>query len=130
MSVASKPSISGYDTLAQRFSSYSEPLNLADIRGPEPIGPVRLRERELEHEISWIFDIGYLARATEDDAKRKVDTLYGYLYARKRYVIVPCVISNGEMACWVHCVLTSGIRGNYLSKKVNAPTYAENILSC
>jgi len=79
----------------------------------------------METEISWIFGIEYLARATEDDAERKVDELYGYLYARRR-LIVPCVISNGKMAYWVHCIVVPGDRDNYLSKKVNAPTYAEN----
>lgn len=84
----------------------------------------------METEISGIFGIEYLARATEDDAERKVDELYGYLCTWRRRLIVPCVISNGKMSYWVHCVVIPGTDGNYLSKKVNAPTYAENILSC
>lgn len=123
-------SISGYDTLAQRFSSYSKPLSFTDIEGFDHPGNMGPTEREMETEISWIFGIEYLARATEDDAERKVDELYGYLCTWRRRLIVPCVISNGKMACWVHCIVIPGAHRYCLSKKANAPTYAENILSC
>jgi hypothetical protein len=80
-SAACKPPISGYDTLARRFSSYSKPLSLTDIRGLVDISYMGITEREMETEISWIFGTEYLARATEDDAERKVDKLYGLLDA-------------------------------------------------
>jgi hypothetical protein len=83
----------------------------------------------METKRSWMFDIEHLARATEEDAERKVDELYGILDARG-CLTVPCVISNGKMACWVHCNVHPGADGNYLSEKVNAPSYAETILSC
>ena len=73
--------ISGYDTLAQRVSSYSRPLSSTDRQGLDHISNVGLTERIMETEISWILGIEYLKRATEDDAERKVDELYGYLYA-------------------------------------------------
>jgi hypothetical protein len=130
MSAASQPPISGYDALAQRFSSYSKPPDYTDIQRLGHNYNVGPTEREMETEISWIFGIEYLARATEDDAERKVDKLYGYMNTERRRLIVPCVISNGKMACWVHCIVIPGAYGNYLSGKVNAPTYAENILSC
>ena len=126
MSAGSKPQISGYDTLAQRFSSYSKPLSLTDHHG---LGHLGFTEEIVEAEFSWIFGIEHLARATEDDAERKVDELYGYLYAGRR-LIVPCVISNGKMACWVYCIVDPKAHSNYLSAKVNASTFAENILSC
>jgi hypothetical protein len=128
MSAACKAPISGYDTLAQRFSSYSKPLSFTDMQGFDHDSNVGPTEREMETEISWIFGIEYLARATEDDAERKIDELYGHLDNGRRRLIVPCVISNGKMACWVHCIVIPGAHGNYLSKKVNAPIYAENIL--
>ena len=99
MSAACKAPISGYDTLAERFSSYSKPLSFTDMQGFDHHGNVGPTEREMETEVSWIFGIEYLARATEDDAERKIDELYGHLDNGRRRLIVPCVISNGKMAC-------------------------------
>ena len=74
--------------------------------------------------------IDYLAKATEDGAKREVDAINGYLYGEGRRAMVPCVVSNGNKAYWVHFLVDTGAPVTFLSEKVNAPTYAESILSC
>lgn len=122
--------ISGYDTIAQRFSSYSKPLNLIGIRFPSEPTYLGITDEILERDMSWLFGIEYLAMATEDDAERKVDEIYGYLHDNGRHLIVPCVVSNGKMACWVYFLVATVSSKTFLSKKVNAPTYVESILSC
>ena len=137
---------SGYDTLARRFSSYPQPLNLfalpswqkatdykeyVDIHDLSDISDLELsnydvlitdlNEKTLRSEISKVFGIDYLAKATEDDAKREVDAINGYLYGDGRRPMVPCVVSNGNKAYWVHFLVGTGAPGTFVSKKVNAP---------
>jgi hypothetical protein len=137
------------------FSSYPKSLNLfalgsrqkathshgyVDIHDPRDISDLELNnydvlitdisENTLRTEISRVFGIDYLAKATEDDAKREVDAINGYLYGDGRRAMVPCVVSNGNKAYWVHFLVRTGAPATFLSKKVNAPTYAESILSC
>jgi len=38
-------------------------------------------EKTLQTEISRVFGIDYLAEATQDDAKREIDVIKGYVYA-------------------------------------------------
>jgi hypothetical protein len=59
-------------------------------------------EETLRNEISRLFGIDYLAKATEDDARRDIDAINGYLYGEGRRAMVPCVVSNGNKAHWVH----------------------------
>jgi len=89
-----------------------------------------VNEETLRTEISKVFGIDYLAKATEDDAKREVDVMNGYLYGEGRHAMFPCVVSNGNKAYWVHFIVDIGAPTTFLSKKVNAPTYAQSILSC
>jgi hypothetical protein len=145
----------GYDTLARRFSSYPKPLNLfavpswqkatnsseyVDIHELHDIidlGPINyddpipdINEKTLRTEISQVFGIDYLAKATEDDAKREIDAIEGYLYGDGRRAMVPCVVGHGNKAYWVHFIVATGAPATFLSEKVNAPTHAESILSC
>jgi hypothetical protein len=145
----------GYYTLARHFSSYSNPLKLialsswqnardssdfVDIHDIRDISDLELNkydvlitdidEKTLRGEISQLFGIEYLAKATEEDARRDIDTINGYLYGEWRRAIVPCVVSNGNKAYWVHFVVDTGAPITFLSEKVHAPTYAESILSC
>ena len=147
--------ISGYDTLARRFSSYPKPLNLfalpswqkavgsgeyVDIHDLGDISDLKLNnydvlvtdinEKTLRTEISKVFGIDYLGKATEDDAKREVDAINGYLYGDGRRPMVPCVVSKGNKARWVHFLVDTGAPGTFLSEKVNTPTYIEGMLSC
>jgi hypothetical protein len=89
-----------------------------------------MNEKTLRTEISKVFGIDYLAKATEDDVKREVDVINGYLYGDGRRAMVPCVVSNGNKACWVHFIVETGAPGTFLSEKVNTPTYIESMLSC
>jgi hypothetical protein len=84
-----------YDTLARRFSSYPTPVNLyalqswQKVKGPSEYVDIHelrdisdldpkafdvlitdVNEEILQTEISKVFGIDYLAKATEDDAKR------------------------------------------------------------
>jgi hypothetical protein len=111
--------ISGYDTLARRSSSYPKPLNLfalpswqgatgsreyVDLHDLSNIDNLRpnnydvlvtgINEKTLRTEISKVFGIDYLAKATGDDVKREVDVINGYLYGDGRCVMVPRVVSN------------------------------------
>jgi hypothetical protein len=87
-------------------------------------------EEILRNEISRYFGIDYLAKATEDDARRDIDAINGYLYGEGRRAMVPCVVSNGNKAHWVHFVVGTCAPATFLSEKVHGPTYAESILSC
>ena len=146
---------SGYDTLARPFSSYPNPLKLSalgswqkatdsseyiDIHDLRSISGLALNgydvlitdisENTLRTEISKSFGIDYLAKATEHDAKREIDTIDGYLYGEGYRAMVPCVVSSRNKAYWVHFFVDTGAPATFLSEKVNAPTYAESILSC
>jgi hypothetical protein len=81
-------------------------------------------EKILRTEISRVLGIDYLAKAT-DDANRDVDAINGYLYGDARRPLVPCVVSNANKAYWVHFIVDTGSPATFLSKTVNAPTYAE-----
>jgi hypothetical protein len=87
-------------------------------------------EETLRNEISRHFGIDYLAKATEDDARRDIDAINGYLYGEGRRAMVPCVVSNGNKAHWVHFVVGTCAPATFLSEKVHGSTYAESILSC
>ncbi|KIX03490.1 uncharacterized protein Z518_07043 [Rhinocladiella mackenziei CBS 650.93] len=135
---------SGYDILAQRFSSYPNPVNLyalpswkktahpggyVDIHDPGEISDLKVNnydvlitditENTLRTEISNVFGIDYLAKATENDAKRKIDIVSGYLYGEARRAMVPCVVHNGENdeGYWVHFLVDTGSPATFLSKK-------------
>ena len=147
--------ISGYDTLARRFSAYPSLLKLSaqgswqkvtdsseyvDIHDLYNISELELdnydvlikdiNEDTLRTDISKAFGIAYLTKATEDDVKRKIDAINGYLYGEGRRAIVPCDVNNGDKAYWVYFLVDAGAPVSFLSEKVNAPTYAESILSC
>jgi hypothetical protein len=147
--------ISRYDALAQRFSSYPKPLNLfalpswqkatgsrehVDIHDLSNISDLELNnydvlvtginEKTLRTEISKVFGIDYLAKATGDEVKREVDVINGYLYGDGLCAMVPCVVSNDNKAYWVHFLVDTGAPGTFLSEKVNTPTYIESMLSC
>jgi hypothetical protein len=145
---------SGYDALARCFSAYPKPVNLfalkswqkatnsseyVDIHELRDISNLELNnydvlitdvtEKTLRTEISKVFGIDYLAKATEEDAKREVDAINGCLYGDGRRAMVPCVVSNGNKAYWVHFFVDTGAPTTFLSEKVNAPTFAESIFS-
>jgi hypothetical protein len=65
----------------------------------------------------------YLAKATEDDAKREVDAINCYLYGDGRRAMVPSFHVSLAMAIRL-------IGYIFLCVLVHAPTYAESILSC
>jgi hypothetical protein len=89
-----------------------------------------VNEKTLQTEVSKVFGIDYLAKASEDDAKRVVDTIDGYLYGEGRRAMVPCVIRNGDKAYWVHFLVGNGSPWTFVSENVNNLTYTEIILSC
>ena len=115
--------------------NYVDIHELRDISDLEPnnfdILMTDVNEKTLQTEISRVFGIDYLAEATEDDAMREVDAIDGYLYGDGRRAMVPCVVSNGDgdKAYWVHFLVSTGSPATFISKKVNAPTYAESILA-
>lgn len=88
---------------------------------------VDITEIEMETEISLIFGIEHLAVATKDDAQRKVDEINGYFYGRRGHLKVPCIVIYGKLACWVYFIVIPSAYVNFLSKKVNAPIYAESM---
>ena len=140
-----------YDGLARRFSSYPSPLKLSapgswqkatdssgyvDIHDIQSISDLELNnydvlimdlnETALRTEVSKVFSIDYLAKATEDDAKREVDIINGYLYGAGRRAMVPCVVSYGNKAYWVHFLVDTSAPATFLSEKVHTPTDAES----
>jgi hypothetical protein len=140
-----------YDGLARRFSSYPNPVNLSALsswqKAADSCGYVDIHDicdvsdlelnnydvlvtdinkKTLRTEASKVFGIDYLAKATEDDAKREVDVITGYLYGEGRRAMVPCVVSNGNKAYWVHFLVGTSAPATFLSEKVHTPTDAEN----
>jgi hypothetical protein len=83
----------------------------------------------LKTEISKIFGIDYFAEATENDAKREVDVVDGYLYGEGRLAMVPLVVSNRSKAYWVYFIVDGGAPATYLSKKVSTLIYAMSMLT-
>jgi len=139
----SEPPSPSYGALARRFSSYPAPLNhhavkswqkagnsggyvdvheLCDISDIDPnkfdVLITDVNEKTLRTEVSKVFGIDYLAKATEEDAKRKVDVISGYLYGDGRRPMVPCVVSNADKAYWVHFIVDTGSPATFLSEKV------------
>ena len=133
---------SGYDT--RRFSSYPSPLKLSalvsrqkatdsseyvDIHDLRSISGLELynydvlitdvNENALRTDVSKFFGIDYLAKATEDDVKRKVDVINGFLYGEGRRAMVPFVVNRGDHAYWVHFIVDTGAPVTFLSEKVN-----------
>ena len=121
----------------QKATNSSEYVNIHELRDIIDLGPINyddlipdINEKTLRTEISQVFGIDYLAKASEDDAKREIDAIDGYLCSDGGRAMVPCVVSNGNNAYWVHFIMATGAPATFLSEKVNAPTHAESILSC
>ena len=135
---------SGYDTLARRSSSYPSPLKLSTLgsrqHGTDSSGYVDihdfqsisglemynydvlitdLNEAALRTDVSKFFGIDYLAKVTEDDAKRKIGVVNGFLYGEGRRAMVPFVVSRGDHAYWVHFIVDTGVPFTFLSEKVS-----------
>ncbi|KIX01840.1 uncharacterized protein Z518_09567 [Rhinocladiella mackenziei CBS 650.93] len=77
-----------------------------------------LNDQKLRTEISKVLGIDYLAEAAEDDARREVGAIDGYLYGDARRPMVPCVVCNGGKPYWVHFFVRAGAPVTYLSKRV------------
>jgi hypothetical protein len=131
---------SGYDTLTQHFSPKATDSNgYVDIHDLDNAGDLELNnydvritdinERTLRTEISKALGIDYLAKATEADAKREIDAISGYLYGEGHRAMVPCVVSNGNKAYWVHFLVDTGAPITFLSEKVNPPPPMRRVCS-
>ena len=115
----------------------SQYIDIHDLRDISDIGLDNydvlisdIDEKVLRNEVSRLFGIDYLAKATEDDAKRDINAVNGYLYGQARRLIVPFVVRNGDESYWVHFIVDIGAPVSFLSEKVHAPTYIESMLSC
>ncbi len=137
-----------YDTVAQRFSSYPNPLaffarkrqeeardrgefvDIHDIGGVDPkdfdVLITDIDDEKLRSEIAEVMGIQYLAKATEADANTVVEIGRGYIFGRNIRTIFPCVVSHDGKAHWVFFIVASGVPLTYLSVQVSAPTYRKN----
>ena len=104
----------GYDSLARRFSSYPSPLKLS-----------ALGSWQKATDSSEYVDIRDL-QSISDPELNNDDVLIGYLYGAGRRAMVPCVVSYGNKAYWVHFLVGTGAPATFLSEKVHTPTDVES----
>jgi hypothetical protein len=137
-----------YATITQRFSSLPNPLTFfekerakeaiergefTDIHDAEVVDPkdydvlvTDITDKKLRPEIAKLAGIAYLEKATKDDANKKVDIGYGFLYGSKFRPIFPCVLSFRDKAHWVFFLVDSGAPVTYLSSQASVATYRKN----
>lgn len=137
-----------YDIIARNLASYPVHLNIiadkkrqqarheefVDIHDIDAIKPedydvliTDVDEGKLQSEIAEGLGINYLGVATGDDAATKAEYIDGYLYGYRRQPVLPCVVRNGNQACWVIFIVDTGAPATYLSPHVSDPTYRKHI---
>lgn len=128
-----------YDVVAKTMASYPEHLNtiadkkrqqarhqeFIDIHDFDVIQPqeynIRLTDVDdgkLGSEIAEALGIHYLGGATADYSAMKAEYIDGYLYGHRRRPVLPCVVRNGDQACWVIFIVVTGAPATYLSPRV------------
>ena len=128
-----------YNVVAKAMASYPEHLNkiadkkrqqarheeLIDIHDFDAIRPqeynIRLTDVDdgkLGSEIAEALGIHYLGGATAGDAGMKTEYIDGYLYGHRRRPVLPCVVRNGDQACWVIFIVVTGAPATYISPRV------------
>jgi hypothetical protein len=73
----------------------------------------------LHSEISKLVDIPYLQEATKDEADKVATEVRGFLYGQRRCMILPCVVSIQDKACWVFFIVDPGSPLTYISAEVS-----------
>jgi hypothetical protein len=79
--------------------------------------------------VSEIIGVPYLQKATQDEAKKVVETAEGFIYGKTLRIIFPCVVGFRDKAHWVFFVVDSGAPLTYLSAQVNVPIYGKECLA-
>ncbi|CUS07051.1 unnamed protein product [Tuber aestivum] len=128
-----------YDTLNRRFSSDINPhtyvshqhakaakergeiFDIHDSSGVDPLNfdvlIADVDDKVLRGKISEVVGIPYHSKATIEDAGRKLETGYCYLYGESSRIIFPTVVSNRTRAHWVFFVVETGAPWTHLSAR-------------
>ena len=137
-----------YATITRRFSSLPNPLTFfekkraekaiergefIDIHDAEVVDPkdydvlvTDITDKKLRSEIAELAGVAYLEKATKDEANKKVDIGYGFLYGNKYHPIFPCIVSFRNKAHWVFFIVDSSAPLTYLSSQVSIASYRKN----
>jgi hypothetical protein len=83
----------------------------------------------LHSEISKLVDIPYLKEATKGDADKMAREIHGFLYGRKRRMILPCIVGIKDMARWVFFIVNPGAPLTFISTEVSVHPHRKNALA-